>query len=88
MNTRSLNYTAAIKAIQAADIVVLDFDGSREIATFIGYAEEGDPASDFLLGADGCDDVHLSPKGPIPLRGDALCPEADVCICLFKKVEL
>ena len=59
-----LTFEDAIEMLQEADAVIMYYyaeDGSRIVAEYVGYDNEGDEDSTFSVGAEGLDDLTLYP---------------------------
>jgi hypothetical protein len=68
-----LSFNQAVIAVQNADLVVLhDRAGGRAIATYLGWENECDDESDFIVGAEGWDDVYIPHDQKIEREGNVL----------------
>ena len=90
MKTTLSSFKQAVRALESSDLIVIqDKDSSdRTIATFVGWAEEGDEKSDFVIGAEGWDDVRLKFGVNVTREGNVLKPKGDcVVLQLYKEMK-
>jgi len=68
-----ITFDEAVKLLQKADVVVIyPQNDAPTKADFVGWEEEGNENSDFIVGADGFDDLYICrPKqdGDDPIVG-------------------
>lgn len=73
MSTKLLSFKQAVRALHAADLIVMsDLAGDRSVADTVGWANEGDEDSDFVVGAEGWDDVYLTCGKNVIREGNTL----------------
>jgi len=84
---KTLTFKQAIRALCAADLIVMsDPAGDRAVADTVGWADEGDEDSDFVVGADGWDDVCIACGKNVIREGNTLrIPGHIVVLKLYKE---
>lgn len=84
------SFKQVVRALQTADIVVIQDKNSedRTIATFVGWEEEGDPESDFVVGAEGWDDIYVPHDQYTQREGNVIKPHGHcVVLQLYKAMK-
>lgn len=78
----------AIALLQKADCVVISPTGNiPDVATFVGFAEEGDEDSAFAVGADGYDDIIIEDVEWDDEKSRMVVPGLDGHLTLYMKLK-
>jgi hypothetical protein len=83
------SFKQAVKALQSSDLIIIQDKNSsdRVIATFVGWENEGDEESDYVIGAEGWDDVYIPHDQYTEREGNVLRPHGHcVVLELYKKM--
>ncbi len=83
-----LSFKQAVRALQGADVIVMQCRNTNDsaLATFVGWENEGDENSAFVIGSEWWDDVHLEPGINTPRDGHVLSPSGHcVDLKLYKE---
>jgi len=67
-----LSFKQAVMAVQGSDLVVIQGKHDQAIATFVDWEAEGADDSDFVVGAEGWDDVYIPYDQKIEREGNVL----------------
>jgi len=85
-----VTFNKAVRALQDSDRIVIQDKNSGDsvVATFVGWENEGDPESDFVVGAEGWGDVYIPHAQKTIREGNVLKPR-DCCVVLemYKKMK-
>jgi len=85
-----VTFNKAVRALQDSDRIVIQDKNSGDsvVATFVGWEDEGDPKSDFVVGAEGWDDVYIPHDQKTIREGNVLKPHGHcVVLEMYKKMK-
>ena len=86
---KSISTDEAIKLLKQSDCVVINFydDSDPVIAGFVGYSEEGDDDSDFVVGGAFVDDIIIQEVTWDAETASMRVPNFDGTMILYQKMK-